>query len=76
MVFERGGHWSVRCWENLAAGRWIVTFAADTCNRGRRLSWGEGIMEASGSIEKSPDPTLRSPRLIAPTGKCQKAEET
>lgn len=35
-----------------------------------------GIMEASGELRRAQDPTLRSPRLIAPTGKCQKAEET
>lgn len=33
-----------------------------------------GIMEASGKLRRAQDPTLRSPRLSTPTGKCQKAE--
>ena len=62
VVCERGGHWSIGCWENLAAGRWILTSAADTCNRGRRLSWGEGHYGGLREAEKSPGPDSEEPQ--------------
>ena len=40
---ERGGHWSIGCWENVAAGRWILTSAAETCN-GQEVVMGRGAL--------------------------------